>query len=77
MWDASDEAVLAGLGAGDVEAAAVFVRRFQHRVYGLALAVLGDEGRASEVAQDAFVKAWRHAATYDPRQLQIGLKLLW
>ena len=68
MWDASDEAVLAGLGAGDVEAAAVFVRRFQHRVYGLALAVLGDEGRAAEVAQDAFVKAWRHAATYDPRR---------
>ena len=33
----SDETLLAAMGAGDADAAAVFVRRFQSRVYGLAL----------------------------------------
>ena len=33
----SDEALLAGLASGDTEAAAAFVRRFQSRVYGLAV----------------------------------------
>jgi DNA-directed RNA polymerase specialized sigma24 family protein len=54
VWDASDDAVLEGMAAGDDAATAVFVRRFQHRVFGLALAVTGDEGTAAEVAQDAF-----------------------
>ncbi|MEQ8718869.1 MAG: sigma-70 family RNA polymerase sigma factor [Acidimicrobiales bacterium] len=64
----SDEALLAAFGREDRRAAAVFVRRFQRRVFGLALAVVGDEGRAAEVAQDAFVRAWRHAASFDPRR---------
>ncbi len=76
MWDGSDEALLAGLGAGDDTASAVFVRRFQRRVYGLALAVLHDEGRAAEVAQDAFVRAWTHAASFDPRRGSVATWLL-
>ena len=36
----SDEALLAGLAAGDADTAAAFVRRFQRRVYGLALTIL-------------------------------------
>ncbi len=76
MWDASDEALLAGLGAGDTTATAVFVRRFQRRVYGLALAVLHDEGRAAEVAQDAFVRAWTHAPSFDPRRGSVATWLL-
>ncbi|MCB0982744.1 MAG: hypothetical protein KDB17_19140, partial [Ilumatobacter sp.] len=58
VWDAADEALLAGYGSGDATAAAAFVRRFQRRVYGLARSVVGDDGLAAEVAQDAFVKAW-------------------
>lgn len=61
----SDDALLAGLAAGDADAAAAFVRRFQHRMYGAALAVIGDPGMAEDVAQEAFVRAWRHAAVYD------------
>lgn len=74
MRDASDEMVLAGFGAGDEAAATVFVRRFQRRVYGLALAIVRDEGRAAEVAQDAFARAWRHAPAYEPRR---GSVLTW
>jgi len=49
----SDEALVAGLANGDREAAAAFVRRFQKRVYGLALSIVGDAGTAEDVAQEA------------------------
>jgi RNA polymerase sigma-70 factor (ECF subfamily) len=72
----SDESLLAGLGSGDPEAAAVFVRRFQSRVFGLALTVLHDREAAEEVAQETFVRAWRHAATFDPRRGRVAPWLL-
>jgi RNA polymerase sigma-70 factor (ECF subfamily) len=68
MEGLSDETLLAGLASGDAEAAAAFVRRFQSRVYGLALTMLRDADLAEEVAQETFVRAWRHAATYDARR---------
>jgi RNA polymerase sigma factor (sigma-70 family) len=64
----SDEALLAGLGSGNPEAAAAFIRRFQGRVYGLALTMLRDPDLAEDVAQETFVRVWRHAATYDARR---------
>jgi RNA polymerase sigma factor (sigma-70 family) len=72
----SDEALLAGLGAGDPAAAAAFVRRFQGRVYGLAVTMLHDPGLADEVAQETFVRAWRHAETYDARRGRVPAWLL-
>ena len=72
----SDEALLAGMADGDQEAASVFVRRFQARVYGLALTVVGVPAVAEDVAQEAFVKAWRHASTYDPRRGRVSTWLL-
>lgn len=62
----ADEALLAGLGTGDETATVAFVRRFQARVLGVALAVTGDAGLAQDVAQQAFVKAWRRSSTFDP-----------
>lgn len=72
----SDEALLAGMAAGDIDAAATFVRRFQARVYGLALAVVGAAPDAEEVAQQAFVRAWRHAGNFDPRRGRVSTWLL-
>lgn len=69
---ASDEALLAGMSAGDTDAAAAFVRRFQARVYGLALTVVGVPATAEDVAQEAFVRIWRHADAYDPRRGQVA-----
>ena len=63
-----DEMLLAGLGTGDAQAARAFVRRFQRTVFGVAVAVLGDQGLAEDVAQQAFEHAWRHAELYDPRR---------
>lgn len=72
----SDESLIAGMASGDTDAMAAFVRRFQPRVYGLALRVVNDPGLAEEVAQDAFMRAWRHAATYDPARGRIATWLL-
>ncbi|HET8659721.1 MAG TPA: sigma-70 family RNA polymerase sigma factor [Micromonosporaceae bacterium] len=72
----SDEAVIAGMASGDTDAMAVFVRRYQARVYGLALSVVDDAGLAEEVAQDAFMRVWRHAAAYDPRRGRVPTWLL-
>jgi RNA polymerase sigma factor (sigma-70 family) len=68
VWDVSDEALVAGLVAGDADVTAVFVRRFQARVYGLALSITRQPEAAEEVAQDAFVRAWRYSASFDPRR---------
>lgn len=68
MWDASDEALLAGFATGDPQTAVVFVRRFQAKVFGLALMITRDRADADEVAQDAFLRAWRYAASFDPRR---------
>jgi RNA polymerase sigma factor (sigma-70 family) len=72
----SDEALLAGMAGGDREAAAAFVRRFQARVYGMALTVVGVPAQAEEIAQETFVRAWRHAGGYDPRRGQVATWLL-
>jgi RNA polymerase sigma-70 factor (ECF subfamily) len=72
----TDESLLAGMSVGDRDAAAAFVRRYQARVYGLALTVVGIPALAEEVAQEAFVKAWRHAAAYDARRGGVATWLL-
>ena len=64
----SDEALLAGIAIGDDRAGVVFVRRYQQRLFGLALAILGDAGGAEDVAQEAFIRIFRHAVMYDPRR---------
>ena len=72
----SDESLLAGLGSGDPDAAADFVRRFQRRVFGLTLSILRDRAAAEEAAQESFTRAWRHASTYDPRRGTVAAWLL-
>src|SRR3954451_12629805 len=62
------------MAAGDADASAAFVRRFQRPVFVLALTVLQDRGTAEDVAQEAFVRASRNAGSYDPRR---GTVLTW
>ena len=76
MRTLSDEALLAGLSSGDPGAAATFVDRFLRRVFGMTLSVLRDRQAAEEAAQEAFVRAWRHASTYDPRKGTVAAWLL-
>src|SRR5512132_37073 len=76
VWNVSDEALIAGFTTGDSDVAQVFVGRFQDRVYGLALAITRDRMAAQEVAQDAFLRAWRYGASYDPRRGSVTAWLL-
>ena len=64
----STESLLAGLGAGDEDAADAFIRTFEARVYGLTFSILRDRAVAEEAAQETFVRAWRHSGTFDPRK---------
>lgn len=73
---AADAALVAGLALGDPPAATAFVRRFQGNVYGLALAITRDRALAEDVAQEAFVRAWRSAATYDVGRASVSTWLL-
>ena len=72
----SDEALVAGLAAGDVGAAKLLVGRYQSRLYGLAFGVLQDRTAAEDVAQEAFVRAGRHAGNYDARRGSVAGWLL-
>ena len=40
-------------------------RRYGGELYGFALNGLGDRGAAEEIVQEVFLRAWRHAASYD------------
>jgi RNA polymerase sigma-70 factor (ECF subfamily) len=71
-----DDALLAALALGEPGAAAVFVRRFQRRVYGLAVTITGDRSLAEDVAQTAFERAWRHAGSFDARRGTVPTWLL-
>ena len=72
----SDESLLNGLGVGDPACSAAFVRRFQRRVYGLALSILGEPGLAQDTAQEALTRAWRHAQAFDARKGSVAGWLL-
>jgi RNA polymerase sigma factor (sigma-70 family) len=73
---ADDAALVAGLAVNDAPAATAFVRRFQGPVFGLALTVTRDASLADDVAQEAFVRAWRAATTYDSRRGSVVTWLL-
>jgi RNA polymerase sigma factor (sigma-70 family) len=72
----SDEDLLDGFAAGDRVAGLAFVHRFQKRVYGVAVNLLRDPGLADDVAQQAFVRAWKSAATYHPERGSVAGWLL-
>jgi RNA polymerase sigma-70 factor (ECF subfamily) len=72
----SDDALLAAVALEERDAATVFVRRFQRRVYGLAITITGDATLADDIAQLAFERAWRHAGSYDPRRAAVTTWLL-
>ena len=72
----SDEALLAGMAAGDDRSALALVRRYQKRVFGLAYSILSDAGSAEEVAQEALLRVWRHADVYDARRGAVSTWML-
>jgi RNA polymerase sigma factor (sigma-70 family) len=64
----SDHVLLDGFAEGNAHTGPAFVRRFQGRVYGMAINMLGDQGLAEDVAHEA--------ATYDPQRASVATWLL-
>jgi RNA polymerase sigma-70 factor (ECF subfamily) len=59
-----DRAVIASVLAGDTAAFAVLVRRWQGPLVSMAWRYCRDRGRAEEMAQEAFLKAYRNLAQW-------------
>jgi RNA polymerase sigma-70 factor, ECF subfamily len=59
----ADEAVVARVLAGDTEAFALLVRRYQAPLFRTAMALVLDRDTAADLVQDAFVRAYRHLDT--------------
>jgi RNA polymerase sigma factor (sigma-70 family) len=76
MGDVADDVLLAAFAVGDPEAGALFVRRYQRRVFGLARSIVDERALAEDLTQEAFVRAWRHASSFDPRRGSVASWLL-
>lgn len=63
-----DDVLLAAMAAGDVRAGSAFVRRHERRVFAIALSITSNRATAEDVAQEAFLRVWRHAAIFDRRR---------
>lgn len=64
--DLSDEVLFAAARDGDERAFRVLVDRHARVVRRLALSILGDAHEAEDIAQEAFVAAWRAKAHWTP-----------
>ena len=65
----SDEDIVLRVKAGETELFARLLRRYNQRVYRAARAVLRDDAEAEDVAQEAWVRAFRHLRDFQGRAL--------
>ncbi len=63
----SDEALVALIARSDDEALAALYDRYGRVAYGLALRILRDPALSQDAVQEAFLAAWRTAASFDPK----------
>ncbi len=59
-----DDGLIAGLAAHDLTALGALYDRYGRVAYSLAYRILGESEAAEDVVQDAFLSAWRGAATF-------------
>jgi RNA polymerase sigma-70 factor (ECF subfamily) len=64
MGPRPDETLIAEARAGNLDAFAELVRRYERRVRSVLARLLVDERDVEEAAQDAFVQAWRSLSRY-------------
>ena len=62
--DIEEAALVVSAQRGDLEAFDALVLRHQQEVFAVALRMLGDQHEAQDVAQDAFVRAFRSIGTF-------------
>jgi len=63
--DAHDAALMRAVAAGDRRAVADLYDRHAASVYGMAMSIVHDASLAQDVTQEAFVRLWTRANTFD------------
>lgn len=65
--DGEEAALLLAVGRGDRDRALPeLYRRYERRLFGLGVRLLGDAGLAEELVQETFLRVWRTADRFDP-----------
>jgi RNA polymerase sigma-70 factor, ECF subfamily len=72
----ADPDLVAQLAAGSQEALAQLYDRYGRVAYSVAFRVLGDPGRAEDAVQEAFMKIWNNASSFDVRRGSLRTWLL-
>jgi RNA polymerase sigma-70 factor (ECF subfamily) len=60
-----DDELIAAVARGDQPELLALYDRYGRMGYGLAYRILGDAGAAEEAVQDAYLRVWRRAATFE------------
>jgi RNA polymerase sigma-70 factor (ECF subfamily) len=69
---ADDATLLRWAAAGDRRAFDQLAGRHLPMLYRVALRITGQPAEAEDVAQEALLRLWRHAARFDPARSQLG-----
>ncbi len=72
LTDATDDELMTRSAAGDRAAFDALAGRYVLRLRRAALRVLGDAAAAEDAAQDALLRAWMRAATFDRKQASVS-----
>lgn len=70
--DFSDETLLRLMAHSQADALSELYDRYSRLVFSVAFQTLGNRELAEEVTQDAFLRAWQHAASYQPAQGKVA-----
>jgi RNA polymerase sigma-70 factor (ECF subfamily) len=68
----SDAVLTARAAGGDRLAYAALVERHLPRVYAITRRMLGNEAAAEDAAQEALLRLWTHAGSYDPSKAMLS-----
>src|SRR3990172_1961024 len=68
MDEASDRQLVVRTRGGETDAFGELVRRYQTSVYNVCYRLLGDPAEAEDLAQEAFLRAFRRLASYDEQR---------
>lgn len=68
----TDEALVTKVASGDRRAYGLLVDRHLDRTVTIARRILNNQADAEDVAQEAFLRLWRHADRFDPTAARFG-----
>lgn len=66
MTGYEEQALLIKVQKGDLDAYGLVIQEHQRGVYNVCLRILGNQQEAEDLAQEAFLRAYRNIAQYDP-----------